>query len=998
PVVRALGTEYQSGFVAVEGDAELDVQVSTDARRVDVGELAEADYLPGRRLLGAFAFVGEPGEVTVDAVRPPGYRLPASIVELAELNTRLGADGTSQTLARFSLRTKAQVLEVQLPAGSELWAAKLDDTPLRPQRAGDRLLLNLPATGDAVHELEVMYASPVAAVALLGDVRLAAPSLRLRADEDAAPEEVPLVDLAWNVYPPSGYRVVRSRGSVHTDQIEQPLPAAAYVAGVLYWLGGGIQPFCGGCAGAAREAARPSTYYLSDDSASTTAEPSAGEERMPGLMEDAYDEAADMEMDSEMPAEGLDEVAEPEEPAAEMPMEPAEQPPQPTPEPADAPAPPNAGPAPPAPAIAPPAKPKARPDELLGVRSLRIDFQRTTADEAVAFRSLGVEPVLAVTLSNGARFGALAWAVGILTAVVGLLLTRRPVRCRAAYVVGVLVVASVLPALYDGVELAHLCNAAFFAASALVPYYLLAALCRRTAAAARSCWRKVAPAAAVPVIGPVLLAALAAAAPVQAQSGEDGPGADRYIVQIVEPDGPVAIPDDALVVPYDADSATGIRDANKLLVPYDRYVELWNRAYPEELLEPPKPPADYALAGAAYRAVLTGDDFLLVEGELTLDLFTDAHVEVPLALRGGVLARAVLDGKPARLSVPQPAPQPEAQPEAQQAAPQMAQQADQQMAQQAAPQVAQQQAAGGEPADGGLLLLHVSGKGRHTLEVSVRLRLRREGGWRMADGALPAAAAARVELTVPEAETQLRWLGAADQAERETEADNAVVSTVLGTGGSLSLRWRPKVAEAEVDRSLTAHSTAVMDVQEDGLRVVWRVRLDFPRAQRDQFTIDVPAEYLVKRVTGQNVRGWERSEADGRQSLDIGLLHPARDNEEIVLDLWREGPVGEGAVEQFAFPVVRVAGAVLEECRSWNNTIGATFWRDALIRNSLIYDNMLVGIQLSLFPESSARQDVVNCTVAGPHQVAGIEVMPGVQPRIINSISVGSLGPALLLH
>lgn len=68
---------------------------------------------------------------------------------------------------------------------------------------------------------------------------------------------------------------------------------------------------------------------------------------------------------------------------------------------------------------------KRRHDELLGVRSLQIDFQRTMGDNAIAFRSLGVDPVLAVTLSNRARFGALAWAVGIFTAVIGLLLTCR---------------------------------------------------------------------------------------------------------------------------------------------------------------------------------------------------------------------------------------------------------------------------------------------------------------------------------------------------------------------------------------------------------------------------------------------------------------------------------------------------------------------------------------------------------------------------------------------
>ncbi len=945
PIARAMGTVYQSGFVAVEGDSELDVQVTTDARRVDVGELAEADYLPGRRLLGAFAFVGEPVEVKIDAVRHLGYRLPASIVEFAELNTRLGADGASQTLARFNLRTKAQVLEVELPAGSELWAARLDETPLKPQRAGDRLLLNLPSTGNTVHELEIVYASSVAAVSLVGNMRLSAPSLRLRADDEATPEEVPLADLKWNVYPPTGYRVVRSQGSVHTDQIERPRPAAVYVAGALYWLGGGVQPFCGGLSLHASKDARPLSarrHGISDMVVPQGAEleMSLGRSDVSVAVEGPAEEPA-LEVDADTSSMMIDQASAATEREALPPMAPA----LPKSRPAqtgkivdsiEA----GAVPIPNEPLIAYPDRQTwkeltQRHDELLGVRSLQIDFQRMTGDNAIAFRSLGVEPVLAVTLSNRARFTALAWAIGVFIAVVGLLLTCRKMRCRAAYVVGVMLVASIVPVLSDGVELAYLCNAAFFAASALVPYYLLVALCRWLASALCGCWSQITPAAKATTTVLALVVGMVFVGPAQAQAPRaPTSNGDRYVVQIVEPDKPVAIPDDALLTPYDSDLATGIRDATKVLVPYQRYVELWNRAYPDQALETPKPPADYAMAGAAYRTVLGGDEFLLVEGELTIDVFTDGFVEVPLALRGGVLARAVLDDKPARLSLPRPMPQPVAQqaavrqgqpiqspPNARANDPFGAPDPAQSMPQQAAPPTPRQQSQQIVPPDvpdGGLLVLHVSGKGSHTLKVITRLRLRREGGWRVADGVLPAAPAAKVEITVPEAETQLRLSGVVDQAEFDTEQDNQLLTTALGPGGTIGLRWRPKVAEAEVDRSLTAHGTAVMDVQEDGLRVVWRARLDFPRAQREQFTINVPADYLVKHVSGQNVRGWELSRTGGRQSLEIALLHAAKDNEEVVLDLWREGPVGDhtvgdNALAEFAFPVVRVPGAVLED-------------------------------------------------------------------------------------
>ena len=114
---------------------------------------------------------------------------------------------------------------------------------------------------------------------------------------------------------------------------------------------------------------------------------------------------------------------------------------------------------------------------------------------------------------------------------------------------------------------------------------------------------------------------------------------------------PVKVPDDAILVPYDAKAEHGVDEASRLLVPYDKYVELWNRAYPDKKLEAVKPPASYALAGALYTATLSGDESLLIDGRMTIDVFSNQYVSIPLGLEGGVLSRAELDGKPARLSV-----------------------------------------------------------------------------------------------------------------------------------------------------------------------------------------------------------------------------------------------------------------------------------------------------------------------------------------------------------
>ncbi len=109
PLVRALHVAYQTGMVAVEGSSESDVQVKTALRKVDVGRLAEADYQPGRRLLGAFGYGGDEAEVKVAIARPAGYELPTAIVERAELLTMVSASGRSQTAARFPLRSQSAI-------------------------------------------------------------------------------------------------------------------------------------------------------------------------------------------------------------------------------------------------------------------------------------------------------------------------------------------------------------------------------------------------------------------------------------------------------------------------------------------------------------------------------------------------------------------------------------------------------------------------------------------------------------------------------------------------------------------------------------------------------------------------------------------------------------------------------------------------------------------------------------------------------------------------
>ena len=91
------------------------------------------------------------------------------------------------------------------------------------------------------------------------------------------------------------------------------------------------------------------------------------------------------------------------------------------------------------------------------------------------FQSLGEVPRLDLTLVDRQRFELLAWFVGLLVFFRGVMLTGFPLWRRFRFVALTLVVSFALPLAlpWTGV-LSPVCNAAFYAACWLVPYYLAA--------------------------------------------------------------------------------------------------------------------------------------------------------------------------------------------------------------------------------------------------------------------------------------------------------------------------------------------------------------------------------------------------------------------------------------------------------------------------------------------------------------------------------------------
>ena len=844
PLVRAADVAYQSGMVAVEGSAELTIAVSKHPRRVDIGELVDADYQPGRHLLGAFQFVGEPPPLEIAVTREPAHGLPPAIVQHVRLDTALAANGVSQTAARFHLRATALFLEIRMPPDATLWSCTLDGRPTKPQQDGPRLLLDVPADPRPLRELVVVYEAPVRPLGLGGTVRLVAPALLVATGGAArAPHaHVPVADAQWHVTGPRGYRLLRTGGTLVG---EHPRRAPLAIGRVADWL-------LRACGGWGRGDVPANALVLRR--AAGVAGQMAGEP-----LESDY-AAAYREREGRATSPTLgDGDTEAEPPARKRPRlskAPA------APERLDR-------------------KSSRGIDDLLGHSSLSIDLER--GDDAHRFASFGVEPQLALTWADARRLTLLQWGVGLAIGLWGLARAGRPVGRRAAFIAWVGLIATGL-AVGGSSLVAHAANAAFYAAVALVPLYLLIGLLRWITTRGGGRGRPGAVARTMLLVLGLSVAHMLAPMAAAADDDDDDAGP------------PVAIPADAIVMPYtlgDPSATPAPAAANdRLLIPYDRYVALWNAAHPDQPIDAPVPPAAWAMAGAVFSADLAergSTDVLLLSGRIDIDVFADGPVRVPLRLAGGVLTHADLDGAPARLAVVT-APGASAQ--------------------------ARQQAATPRPPAAPLLLLHVSGRGRHRLDMAVSMKIEQRGGWRRVRARLPAAPATMVQLTIAGAGTTVRLEAVADRAVHETTQPGERIRTALGPDGQLAVAWRPRVGRGAIDQDLKAESRAVLDVQEDGLRLSWSLALQFPRSQRDTFAIRLPADLLVERVEGVNVRGWAARATEGaaigaQRWLDIALLEPARDREAFTVHARLPRSLAGARPSTVAVPAIGVEGAAL---------------------------------------------------------------------------------------
>ena len=863
---------FQSSMFAVEGSSELDIEIETEGRAVDVGEFSEAVYQPGRYLLGAYSWPNEKLSLSVKSIRRPIYQLPSAIVQRAEMVTSISNNGKAQTAARFQLVTKQQpFLRVELPEEATLWSVQLDGQPAKPQLQNGALLISLIGnqTGK-LRDLQLVFESPARSFTLVGKIQTQAPSLWLNDTGDAEGVPVPLVDLHWRLIMPDGFSVSHGDGKFQSDQLVARPSPIQQLGNWVYRLGGGI-------GNSYYRRARTRSMILPTDDSITWQK--ALDNAFESKSENGGRGFGSGSRPDDSPFRGHaigDELKESEpDPFAKKKIPPQE-----------------------APATDPPSSKApgnqsggqagerfrdSGPDDdrkkqtlwaLSGLRSLNI--QLTDTGNAIEFYNLGEQPTLTATVVHQSRLNWIAIAFAFMIAALGVLLTNRKLKSKMFFLMVVLVVACLLPLTGGAFDAFRtIVDLVILAAVFVAIYFVVASSIKLLGRSFTLVVRQ------IPFF--LLLIAISTGFANQAEAQKvvnDAAELKRLIVEL-QSDRNVKLPNDAIIIPFDADDPKGREKADRLLLPYEHYLKLINKA---DLGPEPKAidsPIDFVLSSADYAIQLTLDEDISIQGKLVIELLTDDPVSVALPLMGGALADAKVDGEPAKLQF----------------------------------QRTENQNRKGKqkrPSISSIVQLHLEGRGTKTFEFTVQIKPDRQGGWRMLDARLPVGLTRGLNIkSLPEL-TEVRLKSDSDRRSIEATA-NQEIATVLSADGSLRLQWKPSTATQAVDQSLTAKSEAIFDVREDGLRLTWRVDLDFRGSERDVFTLNLPDGFLVEQVSGENVRAWDVKKDGDSNRLNVTALSAAKDRETFTIELSRRDfAVGETA-NDFDAPYLTVEGAALHK-------------------------------------------------------------------------------------
>jgi len=288
-------------------------------------------------------------------------------------------------------------------------------------------------------------------------------------------------------------------------------------------------------------------------------------------------------------------------------------------------------------------------------------------------------------------------------------------------------------------------------------------------------------------------------------------------------------------VPYEKLKGVFEKEAQGVFLPYAEFRRLWQAAQraPAGVIEAP---TRYLISTARFSGKVDSE-LASMKLELTVDILADGWVEVPLGL-GDV---AVADASFAKADV-KPAPL--------------------------------LRVVNGE------YRLLTRGKGRRVLTVDFVRQLVTKPGLNVLGFKIPASAITTLELTIPEEnmKVDVEPMLAASTEQVDAAGKKATrLRAFLGSARTVKLSWKPKTqAAAELAPVVISEQLQHIHVAEALISHDVRFTYDVRRRGVDSFTVQLPANFRITAVEGENIARWDIAPAGGSQDLTVNLFSPAK--------------------------------------------------------------------------------------------------------------------------
>ncbi len=316
-------------------------------------------------------------------------------------------------------------------------------------------------------------------------------------------------------------------------------------------------------------------------------------------------------------------------------------------------------------------------------------------------------------------------------------------------------------------------------------------------------------------------------------------------VKTSKPVPPKSMPQPSVVIPYDA--AGDPLAAERIFLPYEKFVELWNQAYPDKRIIAPAP-VEAMIAEALYAAEVdaaAGPESAVIQvtGRVVAYSFRDRQVRLELPLGNVALDAVAVDGKSAAVQ----------------------------------PNVTEQ---------GTSYEILLQRPGLHVIDLKFRIPFERTGPAGRFSLPFKPVAAGALRFKLPAGDLKLRVGGGSGAYRRQQLAGDQLAVIPIDQGGNVAVSWQPQQTRAGVDGVIHTETASVLSVDDAGVNLTstfsYRVRL----GSMTDAIYALPQEVTVRQIRGQDLAGWEIEGEGANRRLRVFLRRKVEDKTELTFDLF----------------------------------------------------------------------------------------------------------------